>query len=130
MSLKTVRSPAILVLTFGCIQWGLTFDSDKDGLLDEELRLDEDAADVGTLVHPLLNIAQLQGSVLKHHLHKHSIVTAGCDAMTVFLHTNGTVHMKCDYFLRKGVKLFLQITHRYVSIALSDMMVKPHPHHH
>lgn len=47
----------------------LTFDGDKDGLLDEELRLDEHAADVGALVHPLLDIAQLQGSILKHHLH-------------------------------------------------------------
>lgn len=53
----------------------LTFDSDKDSLLDEELWLDEHAADVGPLVHPLLHIAQLQGSVLKHHLHEHSIFT-------------------------------------------------------
>lgn len=48
----------------------LTFDSDVDGLRDEELWLDQHAADVRPLVHPLLNIAELQRSVLKHHLHR------------------------------------------------------------
>lgn len=46
----------------------LTFDSDVDGLRDEELRLDQHTADVSPLIHPLLNITELQRSVLKHHL--------------------------------------------------------------
>lgn len=46
----------------------LTFDSDVDGLCDEELWLDQHAADVSPLIHPLLNITELQRSVLKHHL--------------------------------------------------------------
>lgn len=76
----------------------LTFDGDEDGLLDEELRLDEHAADVGTLVHPLLDITQLQGSILKHHLHKHSILTTRPNKVRL---------------------LFLQIKQRYFSIGLS-----------
>lgn len=70
------------MLSLGCMQLVPTFDSDKDSLLDEELWLDEHAADVGTLVHPLLYVTQLQGSILKHHLHKHSILTTRPNATT------------------------------------------------
>lgn len=46
----------------------LTFDGDVDGLRDEELRLDQHAADVRPLIQPLLNVAELQRPVLEHHL--------------------------------------------------------------
>lgn len=63
------------MLSLAGLQLVLTFNCDKDSLLDEELWLDEHTADVGTLVHSLLNITQLQGSILKHHLHEDSILT-------------------------------------------------------
>lgn len=54
---------------------GLTFDGDVNCLRDEKLRLDEHAADVGPLIHPLLNVAELQSSILIHHLDGHGTVT-------------------------------------------------------
>lgn len=46
----------------------LTFDRDVNSLFDEKLRLYQHAADIGALVHPLLDITELQGPIFKHHL--------------------------------------------------------------
>lgn len=46
----------------------LTFDSDIDGLRNKELWLDQHAADVSPLIHSLLNVTELQRSILKHNL--------------------------------------------------------------
>lgn len=58
------------VFTFLNDDLQLTFDGDIDSLRDEQLWLDEYAADVGPLIHPLLNIAELQGPILINHLHR------------------------------------------------------------
>lgn len=47
---------------------GPTFDSHVDALADGKLGLDENTAQVLSLIHALLHIRQLESPVLKHHL--------------------------------------------------------------
>lgn len=47
---------------------GPTFDGHVDTLTDGKLWLDENAAQVLSLIHALLHIRQLESPILKHHL--------------------------------------------------------------
>lgn len=70
MDVKAVKCEFWVYVLF-CFYPTLTFDSDINSLRDEQLWLDEHAADVGPFVHHFLDIAELQGPILKNHLDKY-----------------------------------------------------------
>lgn len=75
-----------------------TFDGHVDTLADGELGLDEDTAQVLPLIHALLHISQLEGSVLKYHL---AVVVR--QQQRVLVPLDGVVGVADDPAVNKGV---------------------------